>query len=151
MAWVNPSTPNLADFTTYCQNQGIVATYTPSDSEYFQWAFNWSMADAMTCPNMPAIRYVLAVYDLGADRFITIAQDDNLGTFYQTQRTQFGVLEFRPGVVMASGDNSTSQTLVVPDWYRELPLAAQEQIKTPWGRRYLAYAQMYGIYPIGVS
>jgi hypothetical protein len=151
MAWVDPSTPNLADFTTYCQNQGIVATYTASSSEYFQWAFNWSMADAMVCPNMPTIRYVLAVYELGADRFITIAQDDGQGTFYQTQRTTFGVLEFRPGVVMASGDGPTSQTLVVPDWYRELPLAAQEQIKTPWGRRYLAYAQMYGPYVVGVT
>jgi len=151
MAWTNPTTPNLADFTTFCQNQGIVASYTTSSSDYFQWAFDWAQNDAMTCPQMPAQLYVLAVYNLGADRLIRIAQDDGQGTFYQTQRQQFGVLQFKPGVVMAGGDESTSQTLVVPDWYRAIPLGAQEQLKTPWGREYLAYAQMYGPYVVGVS
>jgi hypothetical protein len=151
MAWTNPTTPNLADFTTFCQDQGIVASYTTSSSDYFQWAFDWAQNDAMTCPQMPAQLYVLAVYNLGADRFIRIAQDDGQGTYYQTQRQQFGVLQFKPGVVMASGDGDTSQTLVVPDWYRTLPLGAQEQLKTPWGREYLAYAQMYGPYVMGVS
>jgi len=151
MAWTNPTTPNLADFTTFCQNQGIVASYTTSSSDYFQWAFDWAQNDAMTCPQMPAQLYVLAVYNLGADRFIRIAQDDGQGTFYQMQRQQFGVLQFKPGVIMAGGDESTSQTLVVPDWYRAIPLGAQEQLKTPWGREYLAYAQMYGPYVVGVS
>lgn len=151
MAWTNPNSPNITDFTTYCQNQGIVASYTLVGSEYFQWAFDWAMADAMTCPQMAALQYVLAVYHLGADRFIRIAQDDGLGTFYQAQRASFGVLQFKPGVVMASGDGPTSETLVVPDWYRDIPMAAQEQLKTPWGRQYIAYAQMYGPYVVGVS
>lgn len=151
MAWTNPTTPNLADFTTYCQNQGIVASYTLSTSEYFDWAFDWAFNDALTCSQMPTLQYVLAVYTLGADRFIRIAGDDGQGTFYQDQRASFGVLQFKPGVVMASGDGTTSQTLVVPDWYRNIPLMAQEQMKTPWGREYVAYAQMYGPYVIGVS
>ncbi len=151
MAFANPSTPNLADFTTYCQNQGVVASYTASDSEYFQWAFNWALAGAMTCPQMPSIIYVLAVYNFGVDRFIRIAQDDGQGTFYQDQRTSFSILTLRPGVVMASGDESTSNTLVVPDWYRTIPLSVQQQMKTPWGAEYVAYAQEYGPYVVGVS
>ena len=151
MAWTNPTTPNLADFTTYATNQGVVASYTLSTSEYFQWAFNWAMDDAMTCPQMPALLYVLAVYHLGVDRFITIAQDDGQGTFYQDQRAQFDVLQFKPGVTMASGNGPSSETLVVPDWYKTIPLAVQQQMKTPWGRQYVAYAQMYGPYVVGVS
>ncbi len=151
MAWTNPNTPNLADFTTYCTNQGIVAAYTTSTSEYFQWAFDWAMNDAMTCPQMPALTYVQAVYYAGADRFIRIAQDGGQGTFYQDQRASFGILQFKPGVVMASGDGPTSETLVVPDWYRGIPMGVQEQMKTPWGREYIAYAQMYGPYAVGVS
>ncbi|MHB1659893.1 MAG: hypothetical protein ACYCRF_11420 [Acidithiobacillus sp.] len=151
MAWVNPTTPNLADFTTYCTNEGIVASYTASGSEYFQWAFDWALYDALTCAQMPASLYVHAVYNMGADRFIRIAQDGGQGTFYQTQRAAFHVLDFRPGVVMASGDGPTSQTLVVPEWYREIPMMAQEMLKTPWGRQYIAYAQMYGDSVVGVS
>ena len=151
MAWTNPTTPNLTDFTTYATNQGVVASYTTSSSEYFQWAFDWALNDAMTCPQVPSLQYVLAVYTLGTDRFIRIAQDNGQGTFYQDQRASFGVLQFKPGVVMASGDQGTSQTLVVPDWYRNIPLMSQEIMKTPWGREYTAYAQMYGPYVVGVS
>ena len=151
MAFTNPTTPNLADFTTFATNQGVVATYTASDSEYFQWAFNRAMAQALTAPTIVAIEYVLAVYHLATDRFVRLAMDDGLGTFYQTQRVNFGILDFKPGVVMASGDGPTSQTLVVPDYYKTLPMWAQELLKTPWGREYISFAQMYGPYVVGVS
>ncbi|MGC9271246.1 hypothetical protein [Acidiphilium sp.] len=149
MSW--SAGPNITDFTTYCQNQGIVYSGTPADSEYFQWAFDWSMAEALTCPQMPAVIYTKAVYDFGADRFVRLAQDVPGQTFYQSQRATFGVMTFKPGVVMASGDEGTSQTLVVPEWYRALPMSAQQLLATPWGRDYLAYAQMYGPYVVGVS
>lgn len=151
MAFTNPSTPNLTDFTTYATNQGVVASYTTPSSEYFDWAFNRALNQALYAPTIVAIEYVLAVYNLGVDRFIRLAMDDGQGTFYQDQRKTFNILDFRPGVVMASGDNSTSQTLVVPEYYRELPMWAQQLLKTPWGRDYIAYAQMYGPYVIGVS
>ena len=152
MAWTDPTVPNLTDFTTYATNQGVVASYTTSTSEYFDWAFNWAMSDAMTCGgNMPSIQYVRAVYNLGVDRFIRIAQDGTSGTFYQDQRAQFGILVFKPGVVMATGDQGTSDTLVVPDWYRNIPMNTQQLLKTPWGREYIGYAQMYGPYVVGVS
>ncbi len=151
MAFTNPTTPNLTDFTSFATNQGVVASYTASDSEYFQWAFTRALNQALEAPSMPSIEYILAVYNLGTDRFVRLAMDDGQGTFYQTQRGTFNILDFRPGVVMASGDGPTSQTLVVPDWYKELPMFAQELLKTPWGREYVAYSQMYGPYVVGVS
>lgn len=151
MAFTNPNTPNLTDFTTYATNQGVVASYTTSSSEYFDWAFNRAMNQALCAPTLASIEYVLAVYNLGTDRFVRLAMDDGQGTFYQTQRATYNILDFRPGVVMASGDGPTSQTLVVPDWYKELPMWGQELLKTPWGREYVSYAQMYGPYVVGVS
>lgn len=151
MAFANPTTPNLADFTSYATNQGVVAPYTAPGSDYFEWAFNRAMAQALTAPSMAVIEYILAVYNLGTDRFVRLAMDDGDGTFYSSQRATFNILDFRPGVVMASGDEPTSQTLVVPDYYKELPMWAQELLKTPWGREYIAYAQMYGPYVVGVS
>lgn len=144
-------TPDLADFTSYCQAQGIVAAYTLTTDPTFAAAYDWAIDDALTCPNMPGTLYTFAVYNFGADRFIRIAQDNGLGTFYADQRSTYNVFDFRPGVVMASGQGPTSQTLVVPEWYRELPLSGQELLKTPWGRQYLSYAQMYGPNVVGVS
>ena len=144
-------TPNLTDFTTYCQDQGIVAPYTVSTDPTFAAAYDLAIDIGMTCGNMPGTLYTRAVYSLGADRFIRIAQDPSGDTFYTTQRQTYAIFEFRPGVVMASGQGPTSQTLVVPDWYRELSLSNQELLKTPWGRQYMGYAQMYGPYVVGVS
>jgi len=109
------------------------------------------MADALSCPQMPYPLYTLAVYNLGADRFIRLAQDTPGTTFYSSLRQQFNILKFRPGVVLASGDEGSSETLLVPDWYRELPMTAQQLLETPWGRDYLAYAQMYGPYVVDIS
>lgn len=149
MAW--SSGPNLTDFTTFCTNQGVVDSTNTNNATYFGWAFDYAMAQALVCPQMPTNLYDLAVYNLGTDRFIRVAQDTAPDTFYTTQRTTFGVMTFKPGVVMASGDESSSQTLVVPDWFRTLPMSAQQLLATYWGREYLGYAQMYGPYVVGVS
>lgn len=143
--------PTLTGFIAYCQEQGIVAPYTEDTADAFSWAFDWAMAETLICPQMPGNLYTLAVYNNGADRFIRLAQDNGQGTFYKAQRDSFGVFQFKPGVVMASGDEGTSNTLVVPDWYRAIPMGVQEQLKTPWGRMYIAYAQMYGPYVVGAS
>lgn len=151
MAWTNPSTPNLTDFYTYVTGQGVPTADLPSDSVWLQYAFNWAMDHTMSGAPIPGYEYTRAVYNAGMDRLLWIAEDLAGQTFFTQQRATYGILQFKPGVVMASGDNSTSQTLVVPDYYKELPMWGQELLKTPWGREYLAYAQMYGPYVVGVS
>jgi hypothetical protein len=38
MAFANPTTPNLEDFQTFCQEQGVNTTVLAPSSDYFQWA-----------------------------------------------------------------------------------------------------------------
>jgi hypothetical protein len=87
MAFTNPNSPNLTDFITFCQNQGVQTGFLPSDSPYFIWAFNWAVAVALAVPNscvsytigspptLPNTVYVIAVYNLGMHKLIEIAQD----------------------------------------------------------------------------
>ncbi len=151
MAWTNPNAPNLTDFTTFVLNQGVPTADLPSGDEYLTYAFNWAINLCLTVPSMPAQIYILAVYNLGTHRLIRIAPDQTGQTWFTDARQQYGLLVLKPGVVLASGDQGTSQTLVVPEWYQHLPLQAQDLLKTPWGREYIDYAQMAGTYVVGVS
>ena len=72
-------------------------------------------------------------------------------TFFTNYRKEYSLLSYQSGVVLASGDQNTSQTLVVPELYRTLPLYTQDLLKTMYGRAYLAYAQTYGPTIVGFS
>lgn len=75
MAFVNPNTPNLADFITFCREQGLTTTDLPDASPYFTWAFTFADDVTNSVPQMPAILYVIAVYNLGFHHLLMIAQD----------------------------------------------------------------------------
>lgn len=77
MAFVDPTTPNLADFITFSEAQGLSAVYLPANSPYYQWAFNFAVDVTNTVPEMPAILYVLAVYNLGFHQLLMIAPDQS--------------------------------------------------------------------------
>jgi len=72
-------------------------------------------------------------------------------TFFVNYRKINNLLSFQSGVVLGSGDQNTSNTLVVPELYRKLPLYAQDLLRTLWGRQYLSYAQTYGPTIVGIS
>jgi hypothetical protein len=152
MAFVNPTTPNLADFTTFVYEQGVPQVDLPSNSVYLTWALTYAENIALIPPgDMPSIIYVLAVYNLGMHHLLMIAQDVSGQTFFQAQRTAFMLLSFVAGPVSASGDQGTNQTLLVADWMKNMTLSSLDLLKTPWGRSYIQYAQSYGPNIIGVS
>lgn len=66
------------------------------------------------------------------------------GSFFAPTRTQYSLNQFRPGIVMAGGDQGSSQTFIVPHFFQSITLEALEVTKTPWGRQWLEYEQMYG-------
>lgn len=82
----------------------------------------------------------------GTASIVTTAQ-----TFFADARVKYELNNFQSGVVLASGDQNTSQTLVVPELYKNLTMYAQDLVKTPWGRAYLQYAQLYGSTIIGLT
>ena len=100
MAFVDPTQPNLADFTTFVYNQGVPQIDLPTDSQYLQWAFTMAMNLALQSPcSVPAIVYVLAVYNLGMHRLLKVAQDIPPSTFFATQRTAFKLMAFVGGEI----------------------------------------------------
>ncbi|HEF4835462.1 TPA: hypothetical protein SAO52_000138 [Burkholderia vietnamiensis] len=152
MAFVDPTQPNLADFTTFVYNQGVPQADLPTDSQYLQWAYTMALNLALMPPcSVPPIVYVLAVYNLGMHRLLKVAQDTPSSTFFSKQREAFKLMAFVGGIVQSSADNGTSNSLVAPDFMKNLTMQDLDLLKTPWGREYLAYAQQYGPDVVGVS
>jgi len=78
MSFVNPTVPNLADFVTYCQGQGITPDALPVDSDYFQWALTHGIDRTIKTPaGYPPIEYVIAVYNFGVNWLISWAPDQS--------------------------------------------------------------------------
>jgi len=115
--FTNPSTPNLADFIVFAIAQGVPVADLPSGSPYPSWALGYALSVALCAPaDLPAIVYVMAVYNLAYHQLLKTAQDQSGISFFTEQRTAFGMLSFVAGPVASSGDEGTNQTLVVPDW-----------------------------------
>lgn len=153
MAFVDPATPNQADFNTFVYNQGVTTAQLPSNSEYLPWAFQYgvNVTTQTASALMPPPSYVLACYNAGFHYMLTIAQDQLGQTFFSGLRTQYNLLAFVAGAVISSGDQGTSQTLSGSRGLEDLSLAAMDFLKTPWGQQYLQYAQAYGPNIVGVS
>lgn len=88
--------------------------------------------------------YVKACYNIGFHLLLVFAADPSGGTFFKTTRATYKLTQFRPGIVMAAGDQATSQTFIVPEFFQHITLEALEATKTPWGRQWVEYQQMYG-------
>ncbi len=152
MSFANPNEPNLPDFTTFVYGQGVPAADLPSTSQYLQWTFTLASGDALVPPgDMPAILYVLAVYNLGMHQLIKMAKDIDGQTFFTDTRKTLSLNAFSFGVVTSTGDNADSTTLTVPDWLKDATLQTLDLLRTPWGREYVQYAQSYGPNIVGVS
>lgn len=160
--------PTLAGFFDFIRNvMGITTEYLPDDSPYPPFALAVAMGlvnrqlAAVCIPSADAAGvalntggitvYVLCVYNLAGDNLVNYAQDQNGETFFKDMRKQFNLLGFVSGVIQSSSDESTSQSLVVMEAAKAFTLANLQQLKTPWGRQYLALAQSYGPTPIGIT
>lgn len=88
--------------------------------------------------------YELCVYNLGGDNLINFAPDVPGGTYFAKLRAQYGCNSFVAGVISSSADEGTSESLTVPDALKGLTLANLQNLRTPYGRTYLAFAMQYG-------
>jgi hypothetical protein len=165
--------PTLAGFLNFVRvNMGIPAAKLPDNSVYL----SMSLAIALGIVN-PALRvvpvpqadgagialnplepgtsvctmYDLAVYNLAADNLINFTPDQPGFDFFAEARKTLKINEFVSGVVQSSGDEGTNVSMVVQKAAEEFTLANLQQLKTPWGRAYLAIAQSYGPYSWGLT
>ena len=150
-------TPTLAGFIVFIRTvMQINTTVLPDDSTFIVWAFNVAMEivnDQIALAS--SLMYTLAVYNLGGDNLLNYAPDlpdaplyppDNADgtTFFMYMRTKFNLTGFVSGVITAANDETTGQSLQVPDAFKGLTISDLQNLKTPYGRQYLAIAQRYG-------
>ncbi len=146
--------PTLAGFQTFIVNtMGISnAILDPSDPVICM-AFTVAMdvVNTVLASISPDI-YTLAVYNLAGSNVINFAQDQagapnylnsNL-PFFAYLRQKWNISGYVSGTIQSSSDVSTSETMVVPDYTKDMSLYDLQLIKDPFGRRYLAFAQMFG-------
>lgn len=135
--------PNLVDFISMIRNEiGIQASLVPDTFPAFEaslaYATHWVIRSLQSVDNC---LYLRAVYCLASDRLINIAQDPSGTNVFSTIRSNLKITSFTPGVIAASADESTSQSFQVAESLSNLTLPDLQNLKTPWGREYLGYAQ----------
>jgi hypothetical protein len=138
-----PTLPGFMDFIANHMN--ISTTALPSTSPWIGWAFNY--AQEIVSPTLgcvTTILYALATYNLAADFLVNFCPDSPGQCVFATLREMYRINSFVPGVVQSTSDNGTSTSLLVPDFLKELTLSDLQELKTPYGRAYLAIAQKYG-------
>ena len=147
--------PTLAGFIGFAQSQGFTTSIIPAASVWYVYAFNVAMDIVNQALNAasPTI-YTLAVYNLATDNLVSWAQDvpggppypnsDPPVPYFQGLRASLNIAKFTPGVVTSASDVSTSTSLLNQEVFKNMTLGDLQNLKTPWGRQYLAFAQMYG-------
>lgn len=163
--------PTLAGFISWIRAvMGVSTTVLPDDSPVIAMAFNVALAivnPALYCVGIPntgspgTTIYALATYNLGGDNLINYAQDlpdaapvqgsDPPLPFFQWSRQRYDTLGFVSGVISSSHDESTGNTMVVQEAAKNFTLGQIQNLKTPWGRQYLALAQSWGPTTFGLS
>jgi len=146
--------PTIAGFQDFITNvMGINPLLLPSNSPAIEWAYanalmivSPTLAIVGTPYNSPLQTnlYIEAVYNLGGDNLINYAPDQPGRTYFADLRRSMNITSFAAGLVQSASDNSTSDTLAIPDALKNLTISQLQNMKTPWGRRYLAIAQTYG-------
>lgn len=154
-----PGPPTVAGFLTFIRQQmGITTDQLPDDSTTIAMAFCVAIAivnKAIQCAS--PIMYNLAVYNLAGSNVLNYAQDptpivpypagsdaDPPVGFFAYNRGVYNMLGFVTGVIQASADEATSNSMIVQEAAKTFTLANLQQLKDPYGRAYLAIAQSYG-------
>jgi hypothetical protein len=142
--------PTLAGFSSFIyQVMGISPIILPVNSVYIGYAYG--VAAQIVNQALSAAGgsiYALATYNLAGSLLLNFAQDaagrqTDPSSFTQL-RTNLGIANWTPGVVASSADTGTSEVLLNPEFMKTLTLQNLQQLKDPYGRQYLAFAQTYG-------
>lgn len=169
--------PTLAGFTTFVRDvMGISTAVLPDNSPVISMALAVAMAianPALQVVSLPTTDsagvaissgtsiYTLAVYNLAGDNLINYAQDAAGAPpvdgsvpptpYFAYVRKQWNINGFVSGVVQSSNDETTGVSLVVQEAAKNFTLANLQQLKTPYGRQYLAFSQSYGPSTWGIT
>jgi hypothetical protein len=144
--------PTLAGFIDFIRGvMGIDPLLLPDNSPAIEWAYANSLMIVNPTLGLVGVKspiettlYIEAVYNLGGDNIINYAPDQPGRTYFAELRRSMNITSFAAGVVQSASDSGTSDSLAVPEALKNLTISQLQNMKTPWGRRYLAIAQTYG-------
>jgi len=126
-------------------SMGITTVQLPDASTDIDAALNLALALVYApMQNASQLIYDSAVYNLGGSNLIEFASDQTGQTFFADMRKKFNINGFVPGAIQSASDEGTSESMLIPDFMKNLTMADLQYIKTPWGRTYLSYAQRIG-------
>lgn len=144
--------PTQAGFNAWVVSaMGISTDILSSDSIYLVYAFNVAVEIVNEWINcVSPLIFMLATYNLAGDNLINWCQDNPSLTppnnvFFANLRTKYGCGNFQAGVVTSTSDEGTSTGLTTPEAFKEFTLSNLQNLKTPYGRQYLAFAQDFGV------
>lgn len=144
--FVDITKPNLPDYLTFIrQHVGISSGPLPDNSMWISATFNMALETVNELLALAgSVFYTLSVYNLGADRLLNFALDEAGQTYFSDLRKTLGISGFTAGVITSSSDQGTSQSIDATKASENLTMGDLQMLKTPYGRQYLAFAQMYG-------
>lgn len=138
-------TPTQDGFLAWVYSQmQVPQAALPPDAPAIGWAYDVAVAvvNPALCVVPPI--YMLAVYNLAGDNLINWATDQPGQTYFVQARADYKCLDFQAGVVASASDVSTSTEILNIEAAKAFTLSNLQNLKTPYGRQYLAFAQQYG-------
>lgn len=136
----------LAGFVTFIRDvMGITTTDLPDASPVIAVAYTLSVETVLlellqVSPPM----YEIAVYNFGGDFILNWAPDAPPSTYFTDVRKEMDLNSFVAGVIASTADEGTSESMLVPDFFKNLGFAELQLLKTPYGRAYMAIVQKFG-------
>jgi hypothetical protein len=140
------TTPTIYGYINWIRTiMGIPQNVLPDNSPYIVLSFEMALETVNLYLDIASpLLYTQAVYNLGGDILVNIAQDVPPSTFWADLRESLGINNFIPGFINAANDEDTSAAMLIPMNLQNLTLADLQALKTPWGRIYLSIAQSVG-------
>lgn len=136
--------PTFAGFQGFIANvMGIPSAALPPSSPVPQMAYDVAILIVNTALCASGI-YALAVYNLAGDNLVNYAPDQPNADYFTQLRKAYNLTGFVPGVVTSTSDEGTSASYLNSEFMKNLTLGNLQNLKTPWGRQYLIFAQDFG-------
>lgn len=142
--------PTLAGYEDFLRNMvEIPESALPLNSPYIEQTFLIAQELVLTDLQFLQDVYTWAVYNLACHFLVCQCPDQPNSTYFADLRKKFGTMNFTPGLIQESHDETTGQSWMVPDVFKRLNVRELAYLKTPWGQAYMGIAQMgYPLYGI---
>lgn len=144
--WQTQTTPNATDLYSFLTGVvGVPNVALPSNSPYVAWALSYAEEKTLYVLNLIGQDYYcFAVYNLATSFLLNWCPDQTGQTYFAAARKDMGLTGFVGGTVQSTADQSTSESLLPPEFLKGLTMGQLQALKDPYGRAWLATQQDMG-------